>query len=160
MRWQGDVARGKRGVRRSRYAKMRPQAEYGKVEEHEPVYPRLWAETSPPPTRFIRWYTVWGGAQIWLWPPIVRLTGRVADKALGECVARPRGSYRLAASKGKDCDRQPNPYVRVRHVNWGRSIEMPRERDLDARWAGGVPVVVRGGESPLHGEGEQFKWLV
>jgi len=30
---------------------MVPEAEYRKVEEHEPVHPRLWAEMSPPPTR-------------------------------------------------------------------------------------------------------------
>ena len=37
---------------------------------------------------------------------------------------------------------------------------MPRECGPDAPKAGGVPVVVRGGESPLHGEGEQSKRLV
>lgn len=30
-------------------------ADYGKVEEHEPINPHLWAEMSPPPTRFSRW---------------------------------------------------------------------------------------------------------
>lgn len=36
---------------------------------------------------------------------------------------------------------------------------MLREHDLDALSTGGAPVVVRGGESPLHGEGEQFKYV-
>lgn len=34
---------------------------------------------------------------------------------------------------------------------------MLRGHDLDALPTGGAPVVVRGGESPLHGKGEQFK---
>lgn len=34
---------------------------------------------------------------------------------------------------------------------------MRRGHDLDALPIGGAPVVVRGGESPPHGEGEQFK---
>lgn len=34
---------------------------------------------------------------------------------------------------------------------------MLRGYDLDALPTGGAPVVVRGGESPLHGEGRQFK---
>ena len=54
-RWQGDVARGKRGLRRSRYAEMVSEAECWKVEEHEPAKPYLWAEMSPPPTRLKRW---------------------------------------------------------------------------------------------------------
>ncbi len=37
---------------------------------------------------------------------------------------------------------------------------MPRECDSDATSIDGVLVVVRGGESPLHGEGEQFKNLL
>ena len=57
MHWQGDEARGKRGVRRSRYAKMRLEAECGTVEEHEPVNARLWVEMSPPPTRLTRRFT-------------------------------------------------------------------------------------------------------
>ena len=77
----------------------------------------------------------------------------------GENAVRPWNPHRLAASKDEDCDRRPNQYVRVRHVNRGRPNGMRRECDPDARWAGGVPVVVRGRESLLHGEGEQFKWL-
>ena len=34
---------------------------------------------------------------------------------------------------------------------------MPRGHDPEAELTGGAPVVVRDGESPLHGEGEQFK---
>jgi hypothetical protein len=34
---------------------MRPQAEYWKVEEHEPVKSRLRVERSPSPTRLKRW---------------------------------------------------------------------------------------------------------
>jgi hypothetical protein len=41
-------------MRRSRYAEMVSEAEYWKVEEHEPVHPYLWAEMSPPPTRLNR----------------------------------------------------------------------------------------------------------
>ncbi len=48
--WQGDVVRGKRGLRRSGYAKMSLQAEHGTVEEHEPVNPHLRVEMSPLPT--------------------------------------------------------------------------------------------------------------
>ena len=33
---------------------MVPEAEYWKVEEHEPVHPHLRVEMSPPPTRFNR----------------------------------------------------------------------------------------------------------
>lgn len=55
VNWQGDVARGKRGLRRSRYAEMVSEAEYWKVEEHEPVHPHLRVESSPPPTRLNRW---------------------------------------------------------------------------------------------------------
>jgi hypothetical protein len=33
---------------------MVSEAEYWKVEEHEPVHPHLRVEMSPPPTRFIR----------------------------------------------------------------------------------------------------------
>src|ERR1700739_4535131 len=38
---------------------MVPEAEYRKVEEHKPVHPRLWAEMSPPPTRFNRRNAGW-----------------------------------------------------------------------------------------------------
>ena len=36
---------------------------------------------------------------------------------------------------------------------------MPRGHDPDALPIGGAFVVVRGGESPLHGEGKQFKYV-
>lgn len=54
VNWQGDVARGKRGLRRSRYAEMVSMAEYWKVEEHEPVHSHLRVEMSPSPTRLNR----------------------------------------------------------------------------------------------------------
>jgi len=37
-------------------------------------------------------------------------------------VVKSKHLYQLAASKAKDCDRQPTQYVWVRHVDWGRSI--------------------------------------
>ena len=65
MHWQGDEARGKRDVRRSRYAKMRLQAKCGKGEEYEPVDARLWVEVSPPPTRLTRRFTDREQADVW-----------------------------------------------------------------------------------------------
>ncbi|SEB14799.1 hypothetical protein SAMN05660964_03822 [Thiothrix caldifontis] len=45
-----------------------------------------------------------------------------------------------------------------RQVNRGRPIpDAKRGHDPDAGLAGGASVVVRDGESPLHGEGGQFK---
>jgi len=43
-----------------------------------------------------------------------------------------------------------------RQTGEGR-YRMPRGHGPDDVSTGGAPVVVRGGESPLHGEGEQFK---
>ncbi|CAH1648019.1 hypothetical protein CHELA1G11_60032 [Hyphomicrobiales bacterium] len=54
VNWQADGARRKRGLRRSRYAKTISEAEDWKVEEHEPVHPRLRAERLPLPTRLNR----------------------------------------------------------------------------------------------------------
>ena len=48
--WQGDEVRGKRGLRRSGYAKMSLQAKHGTVEEYEPVETHLRVEMSPLPT--------------------------------------------------------------------------------------------------------------
>ena len=45
--WQGDEVRGKRGLRRSGYAKMSFQAEHGTVEGHEPIETHLRVESSP-----------------------------------------------------------------------------------------------------------------
>ena len=64
VNWQGDVARGKRGLRRSRYAEMVSEAEYWKVEEHEPVHSHLRAEMSPPPTRLNRRNTDGANGQV------------------------------------------------------------------------------------------------
>ncbi|EAB3910558.1 hypothetical protein DUF69_23845 [Salmonella enterica] len=44
-----------------------------------------------------------------------------------------------------------------RQVNRGRSATMLRRHGSDDALAGGASVVVRDGESPLHGEGKQFK---
>jgi hypothetical protein len=44
-------------------------------------------------------------------------------------------------------------------MNEGRHDGMITELNPDVHHAGGVPVVVRGRESLLHGEGEQFKCL-
>ena len=38
----------------------------------------------------------------------------------GENTVRPGHQYQLAERKGKDCDRQPNQYATVRHMNEGR----------------------------------------
>jgi hypothetical protein len=65
-----------------------------------------------------------------------------ADRDCGENAARLQDLHRLAASKAKDCDRQPNQYDDIQHVDWGRFVGMKRECDPDARQAGGVPVVV------------------
>ncbi len=46
-----------------------------------------------------------------------------------------------------------------RSVNRGRSVWLLREHDPDDKQAGEAPVVVRDGESPLHGEGEQFIYV-
>ena len=90
---------------------MRLQAEYWKVEEHEPIKPRLWVEMSPPPTRLNRWYTNWNESYAG-----TRSQMQTAHKwqyagSNGETIARPLHLYRLAASKDKDCDRQPHQYV-------------------------------------------------
>ena len=90
---------------------MVSQAEYWKVEEHEPVDSHLWVEMSPAPTRFIRrnadddpGYVAREnpnvGVHVW------RLAG--SD---GKNAAKTSRRHRLAASKDKDCDRQPHRYV-------------------------------------------------
>jgi len=49
--------------------------------------------------------------------------------------------------------------LEVRHMNEGRHGWNAKGVDPDVHYAGRVPVVVRGGESPSHGEGEQFELL-
>src|SRR6267154_1915975 len=87
------------------------RTEYRKVEEHEPVHPRLWAEMSPPPTRFNRRNAEWcrwkcsrrhSNASVDVWR-LARAEGRTQPNL--------RQRHRLAASKGKDCDRQPHRCV-------------------------------------------------
>lgn len=51
---------------------------------------------------------------------------------------------------------QPNMLSPDRQTGEGRH-RMQRGHDPDDVLAGGASVVVRGGESPLHGEGKQFK---
>ncbi|ASJ74597.1 hypothetical protein IMCC3135_22635 [Granulosicoccus antarcticus IMCC3135] len=46
-----------------------------------------------------------------------------------------------------------SPVKQTREARYG----MPRGHDPDALPSGGASVVVRGGESPLHGKGKQFK---
>ena len=78
----------------------------------------------------------------------------------GENTARPWHRHRLAESKDKDCDRQPHQYVsKSKDMNEGRHDWNDNGVNPDVHHAGGVPVVVRGRESLLHGEGEQFKRL-
>ena len=90
---------------------MVSQAEYWKVEEHEPVYPHLRVEMSPALTRFYKRNADDGpghvarshsnvGVYVW------RLTG--SD---GKNAAKTSRRHQLAASKDKDCDRQPHQYV-------------------------------------------------
>lgn len=43
-------------------------------------------------------------------------------------------------------------------MNRGKSNCMIKGHDLNGSSVDGVPVVVRDGESPLHGKGEQFKY--
>ena len=90
---------------------MHLQAEYWKVEEHEPIKSYLWAEMSPPPTRLNRWYTGWSELYVG-----TRSRMQIADEwqfagCHGENIARPWRRYQLAESNVKDCDRQPNQYV-------------------------------------------------
>lgn len=77
----------------------------------------------------------------------------------GENTVRPWHQQRLAKSKDKDCDRQPNQYVSVQHMNEGRCDRNAEGVDSDVRHTGRVLVVVRDRESLSHGEGEQFKLL-
>jgi len=46
------------------------------------------------------------------------------------------------------------------HINRGRRAQMRRECDPEDVHVGRASVVVRDGESPLHGEGKQFRPLV
>jgi hypothetical protein len=63
----------------------------------------------------------------------------------------------LAASKDKECDGQPLSMPESRQVNRGRSATDVKGHGSDDALAGGASVVVRDGESPLHGEGKQFE---
>ena len=90
---------------------MVSEAEYWKVEEHEPVHSHLWVEMSPPPTRFNRRNADDGPGHVaWEHPNVGVYVGRPAGSH-GENAARPWHRHRLAASKDKDCDRQPHQYV-------------------------------------------------
>ena len=88
---------------------MFSEAEYWKVEEHEPVNSHLRVEMSPLPTRFNRQNAddVERNADTSECERICKAFLR----GLGESAARPRQQHRLAARKDKDCDRQPHQYV-------------------------------------------------
>ena len=164
VNWQGDVARGKRGLRRSRYAEMVSMAEYWKVEEHEPVHPHLRAEMSPPPTRLNRRNADDAPQHVGRGHPNAGVNVWRLAMGHGENAARPWHRHRLAESKGKDCDRHLTNTLEVRHMNEGRHGWNAKGVGPDVHHAGRVPVVVRGGESPSHipfigGEGEQFELL-
>src|SRR5664279_1991471 len=87
---------------------MVPEAEYRKVEEHEPVHPRLWAEMSPPPTRFNRRNAELCRRICSRRHPNASVDVRRLAWAEGRTQPNLRQRHRLAASKGKDCDRQPH----------------------------------------------------
>lgn len=77
----------------------------------------------------------------------------------GENTVRPERRHRLAESKDKDCDRQPNQSDKSPEHERGKVRRNDKGVDPDERRAGGASVVVRDGESPLHGEGKQFNLL-
>ena len=90
---------------------MVSEAEYWKVEEHEPVHPHLRVEMSPAPTRFNRRNADDGPGHVAREHPNAGVyVGRPAGSH-GENAARPWHRHRLAASKDKDCDRQPHQYA-------------------------------------------------
>ncbi|QJT88241.1 hypothetical protein HHJ45_23935 (plasmid) [Escherichia coli] len=62
----------------------------------------------------------------------------------------------LAASKDKECDGQPLSMPESAGKP-GRSATDVKGHGSDDALAGGASVVVRDGESPLHGEGKQFE---
>ena len=90
---------------------MVSEAEYWKVEEHEPVHPHLRVEMSPPPTRFNGRNADDVAGHVALEHPNTDVYVRRPVGAHGENAARPWDLHRLAASKGKDCDRQPHQYA-------------------------------------------------
>ena len=137
---------------------MVPEAEYWKVEEHEPVHPHLRAGMSPPPTRLNRRNADDAAEGVSRRASEYGRTGRT-PWGHGENAARPWHRHQLAESKGKDCDRQPHQYALRPAYERGKAWWNAKGVDPDVYHAGGVPVVVRGRESLPHGEGEQFKLL-
>ncbi len=90
---------------------MVSQAEYWKVEEHEPVHPHLRVEMSPAPTRFNRRNADDSPGYVgWDYPNVNVHIGRLTGSD-GKNAAKTSRRHRLAASKDKDCDRQPHQYV-------------------------------------------------
>ncbi|WP_212040653.1 hypothetical protein [Escherichia coli] len=63
----------------------------------------------------------------------------------------------LAASKDKECDGSLLSMPESVQVNREGQRRMLRGHGSDDALAGGASVVVRDGESPLHGEGKQFE---
>ena len=90
---------------------MVSQAEYWKVEEYEPVYPHLRVEMSPALTRFNKRNADDSPGHIARdYPNVDVYVGRPAGSD-GKNAAKTSHRHRLAASKDKDCDRQPHQYV-------------------------------------------------
>lgn len=138
---------------------MIPEAEYRKVEEHEPVHPRLWAEMSPPPTRFNRRNAErcrrtcnrrHANASVDVW----RLAGaeRRTQPDRGNGIDLQQAREKTATGNLADT-------LVVRHMNEGRHERNDKGVDPDVHHAGRAFVVVRGRESRPHGEGEQFELL-
>ena len=93
------------------------------------------------------------------WRPMRQRTCTALLLGSGENTVRPRRRHRLAESKGKDCDRQPNQSDKSPEHERGKVRRNGKGVDPDERRAGGASVVVRDGENPLHGEGKQFNLL-
>src|SRR5690625_5343229 len=66
----------------------------------------------------------------------------------GENTVRPGRRHRLAESKDKDCDRQPNQSDKSPEHERGKVRRNGKGVDPDERRAGGASVVVRAGERP------------
>ncbi len=85
-------------------------AEYWKVEEHEPVNPHLWAEMSPLPTRLNRQSVKDVNESVSQRHPNANVHVRRSQGTWRER-SQTMKWHRLAGSKDKDCDRQPNQYA-------------------------------------------------
>ena len=138
---------------------MVPEAEYRKVEEHEPVHPRLWAEMSPPPTRFNRRNAEWCRRRCSRRHPNANVDVRRLAWAEGRTQPDLGNGIDLQQAREKTATGNLTDALVVQHVNEGRHERNDKGVDPDIRHAGRAPVVVRGRESRSHGEGEQFELL-